>query len=146
MVAAFSDQAAIGLGVQAKVVCQADRVRVAIVRVNPAKATDPGGQGKATDLAGRAKATGRGGPAITRGQIVPATGPIIGPIAFRIAIVGTIGETTIAPMSGTTGITTGTTTGTIAITGGTTIGGAVGAGTIRTIPISIIGAWPHGRL
>ena len=92
----------------------------------------------------KAEAANNGAPATAFRIVlagVPAIGQIIGPIEFRIAIVGTIGESTIAPTSGTTGTRTGTTT----TTGMAAIGGIVTTFTIRTIPISTIGVGLRGR-
>jgi hypothetical protein len=78
----------------------------------------------------------------TIGGTDATTGPIIGQIELTTATSGAIGARSIVTISGTTG----TTTGTITITGTTTIGGTIITFTIRTIPTSTTGAWPHGPL
>ena len=94
----------------------------------------------------------RGAQAITRDQFGPAkeaeansgglaTGPIIDPIGFPIAIAGTTGVATIKTTFGNTG----TAIGTITIIGTTTTGGITITSTIRTIPISTIGVTRRGR-
>jgi len=123
----------------------ATRVRAALVKAAAANNVPAigltTGQGPITDRAQTIvpeRAPDKAAPANSGG---PATGPIIGRIAFPIEIDGTTGGRTISPTSTITGAAIGTTT----ITGSTTTGGITITGTTRTTPISITGAWPHGR-
>ena len=145
---------------------QADRARAAAVNrsgpvvqakvakaralADPVTAIDPTDLGKVA-VANKTSRVMEIGPAdleTMTGPVVPVKvvaanngGQAIDPTAFRIGISGAVGETIIAMMFGTIGTTTGTDTA----IGTTMIGGITTIGTIRTIPISTIGAGRRGR-